>query len=435
MTRYDQYEHGALTDVGVRRSHNQDNLAILEVSDEEAWQKTGHVFLVADGMGGHAVGEKASEQAVGIIPHTYHKYAWEGPPVALRKAFLEANATIHACGEQNHEFRGMGTTSTGLVLRGNVAWLAHVGDSRAYRIRDGVIEQLTYDHSYVWEYARRNGIDPDKVQDFPTNVIHRCLGPQPFVEVDIEGPHELEDGDIFLMCSDGLSGQVTDHEIGVLASVLPPKEACRFLVDLANMRGGPDNITVVIIRIGPGEAGENVPTTPRKLPTDSLLARLPWPLGSLVGGILLAATAILAKVADVSSGLALILFLLAIIPIAVGVAGLVLQQRRQQMLQAQEGRYVPRTYRQARCHVDKAFVDKLVHTAKVLRERLEQQNIEADLAAFEYHHKLADELLQSEDLPGAFREMCRAIQPLNNAWQGNLHKEESFQPVWDKSHG
>src|SRR5262249_47156998 len=251
-----------LTDVGVRRSHNQDNLAVHLATDLEQWQKSGHFFMVADGMGGHAVGEKASELASSVVLHTYRKHAQDGAPAALRKAFMEANATIHACGEQNREFLGMGTTSTALILRPEGAWIGHVGDSRAYRIRNGQIEQLTYDHSYVWEIARLKHIDPADVQDFPTNVIHRCLGPQPLVQVDIEGPHPVLPGDIFLLCSDGLSGPVNDNEIGVVASTLAPREACQFLVDLANLRGGPDNITVIIARVG-GEPSAPPPAARR----------------------------------------------------------------------------------------------------------------------------------------------------------------------------
>ena len=241
VTLSDQIEYAVLTDVGVRRPHNQDNCIVQTASDEEHFRQQGHLYVVADGMGAHAVGEKASEQAVHVIPHTYNKYAHEGPIAALRKAFVEANASIHACGQANREFHGMGTTCTALLLRPDGAWVGHVGDSRAYRIRDGVIEQLTYDHSLVWEYARREQIDPSQVHDIPSNVIIRCLGPEPLVQVDVEGPHPLLAGDIFLLCSDGLSGQVPDSEIGAVASMLPPEEACRFLVDLANLRGGPDN--------------------------------------------------------------------------------------------------------------------------------------------------------------------------------------------------
>ena len=138
-------------------------------------------------MGPHAVGELASELAVGIIPHTYRQARRHGPAAALRKAFVEANASIHARGQQNREFEGMGTTATALVLRPDGAWVGHVGDSRALPHPRRRIEQLSFDHSLVWEYARGKNIDPDEVQDIPSNVILRCLGPEPLVQVDIEG--------------------------------------------------------------------------------------------------------------------------------------------------------------------------------------------------------------------------------------------------------
>src|ERR1700722_10241049 len=235
VTLFDQIEHASLTDVGVRRNHNQDDLAVHLASDETQWEQRGHLFLVADGMGAHAVGEKASEQAASVVPHIYHKHLQEGPPSALRKAFVEANASIHACGQQNREFQGMGTTCSALLLRPEGAWIAHVGDSRVYRIRAGWIEQLTYDHSLVWEYARLKKMDPADVVDIPSNVIHRCLGPEPLVQVDVEGPHPVQPGDCYLICSDGLSGQVSDHEMGAVVSTHTPTEACRFLFYLANL--------------------------------------------------------------------------------------------------------------------------------------------------------------------------------------------------------
>ena len=248
MTGYDNIEYANLSDVGVRRSHNQDAYAVLLASDANKWRERGHVFVVADGMGAHAVGELASELAVGIIPHTYHKHSHEGASPSLRKSFIEANASIHARGQQNREFEGMGTTATALVLRAEGVWIGHVGDSRAYRVRGGVMEQLSFDHSLVWETARRYHVDPEGLQGIPSNVIVRSLGPSPLVQVDVEGPHPMREGDIFLLCSDGLSGQLSDAEIGAVASVLPPAEACRVLVDLANLRGGPDNITAVLAR-------------------------------------------------------------------------------------------------------------------------------------------------------------------------------------------
>ena len=434
MTSFDQIEQASLTDVGVRRSHNQDNFAVQLAPDADHWHQSGHLFLVADGMGGHAVGEKASELAAAIIPHTYQKHADEGAPAALRKAFLEANASIHAYGEQNNEFRGTGTTSTALVLRPEGAWIGHVGDSRAYRIRGGLIEQLTYDHSYVWEYAKIKNIDPADVLDFPTNVIHRCLGPQPLVQVDLEGPHPVQDGDLFLLCSDGLSGPVSDHEMGVVASVLPPAEACRFLVDLANLRGGPDNITVLIVKVGGKDSPTTISTRPTPLPRRPLLERVPGPLVSLLSGSVLAAAAIWLRLAyPVLMAPAVLLFLFAIVAIAAGVVGLVLHQKQQTRASAEEN-HEPRVYRHFSCHLDPEMLNKLARAARILKDRATEKQWEPDLAAYDYHHALAEQHLKDGDLAGAFREFCRAMRPLSVALNKHRSKEEVFQPVWDKTH-
>jgi protein phosphatase len=428
VIRFDQIESASLTDVGVRRSHNQDNLAVQLATDEERWQQLGHLFLVADGMGGHAVGEKASEMAAHIIPHTYEKHAPDGPANALRKAFLEANASIHACGEQNSEFRGMGTTSTALVLRPDGAWIAHVGDSRAYRIRHGVIEQLTYDHSYIWEYARLKGIDPADVQDFPSNVIHRCLGPQPLVQVDLEGPHAVMPGDIFLLCSDGLSGQVEDPELGVVASVLAPDEAARFLVDLSNLRGGPDNITVIIVRVPPGDGAPLQRRVPRKRKPQ----RDYWPVAALSGGMILAFAAIILQLVwPVGTALAILLFVLAVGPTVAGIAGVIVQQRRLQHPQTEEG-HVLNVYRSKPCPLDRTLLEKLSRAEKILRERAEEMRWGPDLATYARHHEQAEMLARAGDLTSAFREYCRAMRPLNAALEKHRSKEEVFQPVWDK---
>jgi len=185
---FNEIEYASYTDVGIRRSHNQDAHAVMPAADDEHWRQVGHVFLVADGMGAHAVGELASKMAVDNIPHIFSKYAQESPLSALRRAFIEANSTIHNRGKQNIEFKGMGTTGTAVVLRPEGAWVGHVGDSRAYRVRGGVIEQLSFDHSLLWELARRQRKSPDELTGIPSNVIVRSLGPEATVQVDVEGP-------------------------------------------------------------------------------------------------------------------------------------------------------------------------------------------------------------------------------------------------------
>jgi protein phosphatase len=145
----------------------------------------------------------------------------------------------------------MGTTSSALLLLPEGALIAHVGDSRVYRIRGTQIDQLSFDHSLVWELVRRNHLTPEQAKlSVPKNVITRSLGPEVEIEVDIEGPLACELGDIYVLCSDGLSGPVEDNEIGAFAANFHPRDACRYLINLANLRGGLDNITVVIVRLG-----------------------------------------------------------------------------------------------------------------------------------------------------------------------------------------
>jgi protein phosphatase len=429
VTRFDQIEHACLTDVGVRRNHNQDSYAIQLAGDEEGWRQRGHLFLVADGMGAHAVGEKASEKAAHVIPHIYHKHAHQGAATAVRRAFVEANASIHSCGQQNREFEGMGTTATALLLRPEGAWIGHVGDSRCYRIRGNVIEQLTYDHSLVWEYARLQHMDPDEVEDIPSNVIHRCLGPEPLVQIDVEGPHPIQPGDIYLLCSDGLSGQVTDQEIGAFASVLSPAEGCRFLVDLANLRGGPDNITVVIVRVGGEPAGTEPPP-----PYKPFWARVPWWVSSLGAAPLLAVAATHLVHLGWSS-LAIVIFVLAVGSFLAGVFGLVLHYRHEKSKadNEDENRPPPRTHRRRSCKIERPLLDKLIRALKTLRQRADEQHWEPDWNLYQEHLAAADELLTHNDIPGACREYCRAMLPLTRALHERRQKEEVFSPVWDKT--
>ncbi len=251
--------HVEMTDVGMRRANNQDSMAVLMASDVESWRRRGHVFVVADGMGAHAAGELASKMAADGIPHNYYKLLEDSPPDAIRKSIREINEQIHRRGQANAEFHGMGTTASTLLILPQGALVAHVGDSRVYRVRGGKLEQLTFDHSLVWEMAASGQLPKDAAPNLvPKNIITRSLGPHKDVRVDLEGPYPLEVGDTFLLCSDGLTGQVKDEEIGALLSVLPPAEAGQVLIDLANLRGGPDNITVEIVRVtGPAitEAG------------------------------------------------------------------------------------------------------------------------------------------------------------------------------------
>lgn len=246
----DALQSTALSDVGLRRGNNQDAFTISMAGDDADWRRRGHLFMVADGMGAHAAGELASKMACEAVAHAYRKLLDRPAAEALRAAVRSANADIHERGQANAEFQGMGTTASVLVLLPTNAIVAHVGDSRVYRLRGETLEQLTFDHSLVWEMTAAGQMQCGNVPSFiPKNIITRSLGPHPDVQVDMEGPFPLQVGDTFLICSDGLSGQLKDEEIGALLGALEPADVVRVLVDVANLRGGPDNITALVVRV------------------------------------------------------------------------------------------------------------------------------------------------------------------------------------------
>jgi protein phosphatase len=247
--------HAAVSDVGMRRANNQDSFAVVMADDESDWQSRGHLLLVADGMGAHAAGELASKLAADGIPLRYQKHKELSPPDALRQAVIESNTEIHERGSANLEFQGMGTTCSALLILPQGAIAAHVGDSRIYRFRGERLEQMTFDHSLVWEMRAAGQFTGDDTSHLPKNVITRSLGPNPQVQVDLEGPFPLELGDTFLLCSDGLTGHVEDLEIGILLGALDVDEAAQFLVDLANLRGGSDNVTVIVSKVVAKDVG------------------------------------------------------------------------------------------------------------------------------------------------------------------------------------
>ena len=157
---------------------------------------------------------------------------------------------FHGKATANKDFHGMGTTCSTLILLPAGALIAHVGDSRVYRVRDGRIDQLTFDHSLVWELVRHKHLKPEQAKKaVPRNVITRSLGPDPVVEVDIEGPLAVQPGDVFVLCSDGLSGPVEDPELlEIINRHGDLKVAASKMIERANENGGPDNITVILAR-------------------------------------------------------------------------------------------------------------------------------------------------------------------------------------------
>lgn len=237
-----------LSDVGRVRSENQD-FAILSEPADEVDRPMGRLLIVADGMGGHRGGATASRMAATITKDEYFREGSGDVIAALTRALERANARIFAESQVNPELRGMGTTCSALVVRGREGFLAHVGDSRIYLVRNGEISQLTDDHSLVASMVREGLLTSQEAEVHPRrNVLQRSMGVGSAVEIDTRGPFPVRPGDTFILCSDGLHGLVKPDEIAKIAQ-LGTEDAVRALVNLALDRGAPDNVTVVVGRV------------------------------------------------------------------------------------------------------------------------------------------------------------------------------------------
>lgn len=240
---------GARTDLGCVRENNEDKFEFFEPEEPELLAVKGCFYAVADGMGGHASGQIASELALKTIVKTYFADPNEEVTESLRAAISSANAYIYDTAQAIPDRAGMGTTCTALVLRDDEMYVGHVGDSRLYLMRDGELRQVSEDHSWVTEQVKRGALTGEEAEMSPfRNVITRSLGAEPDVEVDIY-QEKIQKGDVLVLCSDGLSGYVTDDEILDLAGTWGPSMAAVKLVDRANELGGGDNITVVVVAI------------------------------------------------------------------------------------------------------------------------------------------------------------------------------------------
>jgi PPM family protein phosphatase len=241
-----------LTDIGRVRARNEDSVGAFEPDDPELLRSRGRLFVVADGMGGHARGDVASRLAVESLHHTYYEPERSEPlPESLRASVQMANEAVYRESRLAAGEGPMGTTLTALVIRDHDAFLAHVGDSRAFLVRGRQIRQLTEDHSLVAELVRGGVLSATEAEHHPSaHVILRALGLAEDVEIEVQGPLPLRSGDALVLCTDGLTRQVRPHEIRRLARIRPLRRACEKLVSLANERGGPDNITLQLIRFG-----------------------------------------------------------------------------------------------------------------------------------------------------------------------------------------
>src|SRR5438552_8356019 len=241
------------TDVGLVRSENQDFGAYTTPAEERDSHPGGRLMIVADGMGGHRGGATASRLAAETVKAQYLGSETTDVAAALRDALTRANARIFSEAQANPELRGMGTTTSALAVRAGEGWFAHVGDSRIYRVRNDAIKQLTEDHSLVASMVREGLITPKEAETHPRrNVLQRSMGVAEDVEIDVQGPFDLQEGDTFILCSDGLHGLVKEPELKDIAKLNIDQAADEY-VRLALSRGAPDNVTVIVARVERGK--------------------------------------------------------------------------------------------------------------------------------------------------------------------------------------
>jgi serine/threonine protein phosphatase PrpC len=266
-------------DIGKSRSHNEDYVGQFVPPDNRRLAQKGAIYLAADGMGGHNAGEVASQGAVELTIGEYYADTTHDIGTSLVRAVRAANKQIYEWAQADAAKAGMGTTLVAAVVQGRKVFVANVGDSRAYLIRNGKITQITEDHSWVEEQVRAGLLSKEQARRHPQrNVVTRALGSKPSVEVDLfEG--ELKEGDILFLCTDGLTGHVEEQEIAAVVQEHPIQEAAQLLIDQANARGGSDNIGVVIV-----SAQEPPPTEVAPAPAEEKAARA-IPLIPIMGGV------------------------------------------------------------------------------------------------------------------------------------------------------
>jgi protein phosphatase len=234
--------HAAGTDVGRERDHNEDCLGVVESE---------RLFIVADGMGGHASGEIAATVAVDIVTELMREHGDGAPADRLARAIEQANAKIHAAAKASAAMRGMGTTIVAVIVEDGHAHVAHVGDSRAYRLHDRELARVTKDHSLLQEYMDAiGGMSEEEQKMFPQrNILTRAVGIRQTVEV-ARTQIELAAGDRLLLCSDGLHGMVDERTLReCLVGIADLHELVRTLIELANRAGGVDNISALVLEV------------------------------------------------------------------------------------------------------------------------------------------------------------------------------------------
>jgi protein phosphatase len=244
-------EVASLTDVGCKRDNNEDYYAYWEPKDDAVFQRVGRLAIVADGMGGAEGGQFASRIAVETVREVYAS-SEEAPQERLLTAFRKANAEVQQEAQQKPGLHGMGTTLSACAIVAEKLYFAHVGDSRVFLIRAGEARQLTRDHSLVARLIESRTIRPEDAENHPqkhvlTAAVGVCDDLQPDFSVE---PVLLQHSDTLVICTDGLWGQMSSAEIAETVSARGVDDACKALVQLARERGGPDNITLQVLRVG-----------------------------------------------------------------------------------------------------------------------------------------------------------------------------------------
>jgi serine/threonine protein phosphatase PrpC len=244
-------EVSAQSDIGCHRENNEDCLGYWEPEQDQQFQRKGRLAIVADGMGGYEGGQEASRMAVETIVSSYRDSNEADPQEALAAALRNAHEQIQQYGLAHPHLHGMGTTCTTIAIVQDSLYYAHVGDTRLYLVRGGQIAQVTRDHSYVGRLVEAGMITREDAEKHPQrNILTAALGTNTDLVMDLPGrPEPLQSGDVLVICSDGLWGQVRDPEILQAVAGKGVEEAGRVLIQLARERGGPDNITLEILRL------------------------------------------------------------------------------------------------------------------------------------------------------------------------------------------
>lgn len=243
-------EVSSQSDIGCMRHNNEDSFAYWEPEDDRQFLRKGRLAVVADGMGGYEGGQEASRLAVETVVSVYRDFNGE-PQAALVEALQSAHEQIRQYSGSHPELRGMGTTCTAAAIVQDALYYVHVGDTRLYLIRGGHITKVTRDHSYVGRLVENGIISPEEAERHPQrNILTAALGTNPDLIMDSpQQPEPLHPDDVLLICSDGLWGQVSDQEILDAVENNSAEQAGRELINLARLRGGPDNITVEILKL------------------------------------------------------------------------------------------------------------------------------------------------------------------------------------------